>query len=142
MFGEFPKSNIIESDERFVADWNKQFQDDFLSKEDLYRSLELKKIGNVELIEGNILETLGEYIKNNPHMKISLLHIDTDVYEPSKLALDLLYDKVVSGGVIIFDDYGTVEGETRAVDEFLENKSYQLKKYSFSHIKPSFIIKK
>jgi hypothetical protein len=141
MFGEFPLSDSFQSDKQFVTDWNNQFREDFLSKEELYKSLELKNIKNVELIEGNILDTLSLYLEENPHTKISLLHIDTDVYEPSIFALESLWDRVVSGGVIIFDDYGTVEGETRAVDEFFRDKSYQLRKFTFSHKKPSFIIK-
>jgi hypothetical protein len=55
-------------------------------------------------------------------MKISLLHIDVDVYDAAKCCLDYLFDKVVSGGVVILDDYGSVGGETRAVDEFIETR--------------------
>ncbi|MFC4403540.1 TylF/MycF/NovP-related O-methyltransferase [Gracilibacillus xinjiangensis] len=142
MFEEFPSEVSLQSDKKFVSNWNEQFQGDFLSKEDLYKSLKLKNINNVELIEGNILNTLSLYLIDHPYTKISLLHIDTDVYEPSKYVLEHLYERVVPGGVIIFDDYGTVEGETQAVDEFLSNKDYQLNKFTFSHKKPSFIIKK
>lgn len=141
IFGEFPSSIVYESDRQFVSGWNKNYQNDFLSQEDLYRSFELKNVKNIELVKGNIFDTLEDYKLKHPHMKISLLHIDTDVYEPSKLALELLYDLVVSGGVIILDDYGTVEGETRAVDEFFADKECQLKKFTFSHTKPSYIIK-
>ena len=109
--------------------------------EDLNKSLALKKIGNTELIKGNILETLPEYIKQNPHLRISMLHIDTDVYEPSKLGLELLYDRVVKGGLIVLDDYATVEGETIAVEEFFKDKKHKLQKFTFSHTKPTFIIK-
>lgn len=142
MFGLFPNDCKISSDIAFVENWNKEFHEDFLSMEDLYKSLQHKKIGNVELIKGNILETVNQYLIENPHTKISLLHIDVDIYEATKCGLDLLFDRVVKGGVIIFDDYGTVEGETLAVDEFLSDKDYLINKYSFSHTKPSFIIKR
>lgn len=46
------------------------------------------------------------------------------------------------GGVIIFDDYATVEGETIAIEEFLKDKDYVINKFRFSHTKPSFIFKK
>lgn len=141
-FGVFPEIDRVESDKEFVSRWNKDFKDEFLTKEEIYASLEYKNIKNVELISGNILETLEEYLLKNPHTKIALLHIDTDVYEPAKFALDLLFDRIVKGGVIILDDYGTVQGETLAVDEFFEKRDYQINKYSFSHSKPSFIIKK
>lgn len=45
------------------------------------------------------------------------------------------------GGIIILDDYGTVEGETIAVDEFLTDRKCGIRKFPFSHSKPSYIIK-
>ena len=141
VFGEFPKVVKIDSDRQFVDSWNEKFKNEFLSQEDIYNSLRLKGIGNVELIKGDIKDTLPEYLSNNKQMRISLLHIDTHVYEPCKLALELLFDRIVPNGVMVFDDYSTIEGETIAVDEFFEGKSYMLKKFPFSHNKPSYIIK-
>lgn len=141
IFGEFPESKAFSSDEKFVSNWNELFKGEIPTEKDLQSSLDHKGVKNVELVKGNILETLPVYLKENPHLKISLLHIDTDVYEPSKLALELLFDCVVPGGLIVLDDYGTVEGETKAVDEFFVNKNYEIKKFPFSHTKPSFIIK-
>ncbi|MFR1380504.1 MAG: TylF/MycF/NovP-related O-methyltransferase [Clostridium neonatale] len=142
MFGTFPKECSIKSDKKFAEKWNDTFSDEFLSQEDLYKSLAYKKINNVQLIKGNILETLDNYILENPSTRIALLHIDTDVYEPAKKGLELLFDKVVKGGVIVFDDYATVEGETLAIEEILADKDYIIKKFPFSHTKPSYIIKK
>lgn len=143
IFGEFPKSDTVESDKRFIDNFAKNDgKYEFLTKGEIYKSLELKKIHNVELVQGDIRETLAQYLGENPHTKISLLHIDTDVYEPAKVGLELLFSRVVKGGIIIFDDYGVIEGETLAVDEFLSDKDYLIEKYSFSHTKPSYIVKK
>ncbi|MBR1860190.1 MAG: class I SAM-dependent methyltransferase, partial [Selenomonadaceae bacterium] len=132
----------VDSDKSFVDKWNKQFENEFLSKSDIYQALSDKHIGNVELIEGNIMDTLEDYIEHNPQLRIALLHIDTDVYEPAKFGLNKLFDRVVRGGIVIFDDYATIEGETLAVDEFFANNpNYQLKKFTFSHTKPSYVIK-
>lgn len=103
--------------------------------------MELKKLSNVELVKGNIAETLPEYIKKHGELRISLLHIDTDVYEPCKIGLQLLYDLVVPDGIIVLDDYSTIEGETKAVDEFFSDKGVRFHKFSFSHEKPVYIIK-
>ena len=73
-------------------------------------------------------------------MRISLLHVDTDIYEPAKVALEYLYDRVVKGGIIVSDDY-TVAGETKAIDEFLKDKKLEIHKLSISQHKPSYIIK-
>lgn len=142
MFGEFPDTEKVDSDKEFIDNWNKLFKDEFISREEIYDSLKLKGIGNVELIKGDINDTLPEFISKNKHMRISLLHIDTDVYEPSKLGLELLYDLIVPNGVIVLDDYGIIEGETLAVDEFFKDKKHSLQKFSFSHTKPVYMIKK
>lgn len=142
VFSEFPSVAKVESDITFVENWNKQFNDDFTKKEDIEQSLRHKKIENVELVKGDILETVDEYLKREPHTRIALLHIDTDVYEPAKYGLEKLFDRVVKGGIVAFDDYATVEGETLAIEEVLKNYDYDIKKFNFSHTKPSFIIKK
>lgn len=141
-FGEFPSIENCESDVKFVNKWNESFKDEFVSQEELYLSLKHKKIENVELVKGDIRETLPEYLSKYPYTKISLLHIDVDVYEPSKLGLELLYDRVVTGGIILLDDYGTVEGETQAVDEFFKGKECKIQKLRLSHTKPAYIVKK
>ncbi|MCH5200691.1 MAG: class I SAM-dependent methyltransferase [Oscillospiraceae bacterium] len=141
VFGEFPNAEKVESDTAFVEGWNKQFSSEFPEKEDIERSLQHKKIGNVELVKGNILETVDEYLERNPHTRIALLHIDTDVYEPAKYGLEKLFDRVVKDGVIVFDDYATIEGETLAVEEFFKDRDYKIHKFRFSHTKPSYIIK-
>lgn len=140
-FGEFPQVEKVESDREFVNKWNKQHTGEFLTQENIYYSLNIKGIHNVELVKGDICETVNEYITQNPHTRISLLHIDTDVYEPAKVGLEKLFDRVVRGGIIVFDDYATIEGETLAIDEFLAGKRYIIRKFPFSHVKPSYIIK-
>ena len=141
MFGEFPDTNKVNSDKEFIQKWNEMFKEEFITPEEIYESLNLKNIENVELVKGDIHKTLPEYISKNKHLRISLLHIDTDVYEPSKLGLEILYDLVVPNGLIIFDDYGIIEGETLAVDEFIADKKQILRKFPFSHKKPVYIIK-
>lgn len=54
--------------------------------------------------------------------QIAILHLDADFYASTKICLDYLYEKVVSGGFVIIDDYGTYEGCKKAVDEFREKQ--------------------
>ena len=88
------------------------------------------------------MNTLEEYIKSRPELRIALLHVDVDVYAPAKKGLELLFDRVIKGGLIVFDDYGVVEGETLAVEEFFKDYDYTLEKLTISHTKPSFLTKK
>ena len=140
-FGTFPNPTTVQSDKTFVEKWNNQFANEFVSKEEIEQSLSLKGTGNVQLIQGDIRITLPQFIQQNPALRIALLHIDTDVYEPCKVTLETCWDKIVHGGIILFDDYATIEGETLAVDEFFYGKSYKIQKLPLSHEKPSFIVK-
>ena len=45
---------------------------------------------------------------------------------------------MVPGGIIVFDDYGTVKGATDAIDEFLKEKNKKTEKLSLCYI-PSFV---
>ena len=57
--------------------------------------------------------------KDAPSMgEIALLRLDGDWYASTKICLEFLYDKVIKGGFVIIDDYGTYEGCRKAVDEF------------------------
>jgi hypothetical protein len=71
---------------------------------------------NFKFVKGKVEETLK--IEENLPTKISLLRIDTDWYDSTRAALEVLYPKVVSGGVVIVDDYGAWSGSQIAVDEF------------------------
>ncbi len=58
---------------------------------------------------------------------IALLHIDADWYESVKLCLERFYDSVQPGGFVVIDDYGHWEGCKRATDEFLKDRSLDIK---------------
>lgn len=49
------------------------------------------------------------------------MRLDTDWYDSTWHELLHLYPNVVSGGVIIIDDYGYWQGARRAVDEYFSN---------------------
>ena len=138
VFGKFPKSND-KDDSEFIKRFESQGGDG-IPVDQLEVALQNKLFNNYELVKGNIFDTIPEYIAEHPELRIALLHIDVDVYEPSKFILDKLFDRVVKGGLVVFDDYATVAGETRAVDEFLNGLDYQVQKLPMSHI-PCFIKK-
>lgn len=50
--------------------------------------------------------------------QIAILRLDTDWYESTKLELEVLYPRLVAGGVLIIDDYGHWKGAKKAVDEY------------------------
>lgn len=49
---------------------------------------------------------------------VAFAHIDCDQYEAVKAACLALTPLMVSGGIMVFDDYGCLPGATQAVDEY------------------------
>jgi len=99
----------------------------------------------IEIVDGNVTETLPRFIAEHPGLSISLLHFDMDLYEPTKVALELLYPRVVKGGVICFDEYGTMpwEGEMRAVHEYLDSLGERpvIHKHAFTQQPSGYFVK-
>ncbi len=79
----------------------------------------VKQFSNVNLIKGVFSDTTPKFNK-----KISLLHLDCDLYESYLTCLTNLYNNIVSGGVIVFDEYYSHKypGARVAVDEFFKDK--------------------
>jgi O-methyltransferase len=79
-----------------------------------------KRFGFVELHRGWIPQSFESFVRT----PLRFVHVDVDMYEPTKAALDFFWDFVVPGGCIVIDDYNhtVFEGATRAVDEFLKGK--------------------
>jgi hypothetical protein len=91
-------------------------------------------------IVGNVMETLKD-ITTIPK-KIAILRLDTDWYESSKYELEQMYDNVVSGGVIIFDDYNHWNGQRKATDEFFLTRNITYEFVNLGNGKTTAIIKK
>lgn len=139
VFGKFPKAKNP-NDKSFVKKWENSAGDGIDVKE-LNDILLDKKFSNFELVKGDVKKTIPHLTKKEPHLKISLLHLDMDIYEPTKFVLKKLFPYVVKGGIILIDDYNAVYGATKAVDEFLNlNKDLEIKKLNFYKL-PSYIIK-
>lgn len=139
IFGKFPDNLDLESDRKFVEKFENAGGYG-ISKEELEVHLKNKGFSNFSLVKGDILKTIPEFLDNNSSLRISLLHIDVDVYEPTKMILENFWNKIAKGGILMLDDYGTVEGETRAVDEFFADKNIKINKPRFNYI-PSYVIK-
>ena len=96
------------------------------SKEEVLSNIKKELFNNegIYLVEGRVEETLLNE-KNLPK-KISLLRLDTDFYQSTKIELEILFPRLVKGGVLIIDDYGYWKGSKKAVDEYFESKNLPL----------------
>jgi O-methyltransferase len=76
------------------------------------------------LVQGWFSDTLPSFVPREP---IAVLRLDGDWYESTMTCLVNLYDHVVEGGLIIFDDYYIYDGCSRAVHEFLAERKVPAK---------------
>ena len=70
--------------------------------------------GRLRVVEGWFNDTL----KTLPVERIAFLRLDGDLYESTQQSLAALYPKLVDGGLIYIDDFGSFAGAARAVREF------------------------
>ena len=140
-FGSFPREGLSKDEDLAFIEKFEQAGGDGLSEEEVESVLERKGFGNFALQKGDIFESLPSYLKKFPATRISLLHLDLDVKEPTLFALELLWDRVVVGGLIVVDDFGAVSGATDAVEEFAKTRDVNIEKPSFYKV-PAFFVKK
>ncbi|WP_417668096.1 TylF/MycF/NovP-related O-methyltransferase [Roseibium sp.] len=140
-FGKFPTEGLSNPNDHAFIGRFETGAGDGLARDQLAEILKFKGLDqNVELVEGDVLATLPAYLEKRPQTRLALLHLDMDVKEPTEFALERLWERVVPGGLVVFDDYNAVEGATQAVDSFVEETGQRLQKLSFNHA-PAFIIK-
>jgi hypothetical protein len=83
---------------------------------------------NFELIAGDVFLTIPVFLEKHPGFRASVINFDLDTEKPTYFALDHLWDRLVTGGVLIFDEYAINEWtESDAVDRFVIEKNLILK---------------
>lgn len=93
----------------------------------------LNHIPKIELIKGNATRTIPKYLKDNPHTVISLLYLDFDIYEPTKVALENFVPRMPKGSIIAFDELNSKSwmGETKAVLDTIGIQNLKIERFSF-----------
>lgn len=108
-----------------LNDWDSKFKNNSKQASADYVSLEQVKKNiystgypkeKIHFIKGDVKDTLNNQI----HNKISLLRLDTDWYESTRIELETLYPKLTQNGILIIDDYGHFQGSKKAVDEYFK----------------------
>lgn len=66
--------------------------------------------------------------------RIALLRLDTDFYDSTKIELEVLYPRVVPGGVLIVDDYGHWAGARKAFNDYFVGKMIQFEKIDYTAV--------
>jgi hypothetical protein len=81
----------------------------------------LGHIPKVQLIRGDATKSIPDFVKENSHLLVSLLFLDMDLYEPTKVALEYFLPRMPKGAVLAFDELDNPiwPGETTALLEKL-----------------------
>jgi len=91
-----------------------------LVKANLYKTNYPKS--KIHFIKGKVEDTLSKYDTG----EIAILRIDTDYYESTKTEMESLFPKIIKGGIIIIDDFGSWLGARKAVLEYIEKNKIQI----------------
>jgi hypothetical protein len=111
------------------------------AREDIRESIRLfdlnRPIGHIERVEvvaGNAVATIPDYVEANPHLVVALLYLDFDLYEPTKVAIETLLPRMPRGAVIAFDelDQRNWPGETKAVLDTAGIRNLRIERFPFT----------
>lgn len=97
------------------------------------RNRPLGHIPKVELVAGDARQAIPAYLEQHPHLLVSLMYLDFDLYAPTRAALEHLLPRVVAGGVVAFDELNCDDfpGETTALLEAVDLRHVALRRFPF-----------
>lgn len=93
----------------------------------------LGHVPKVRLIKGDATQTIPQFLADNPHVVVSLLFLDFDLYEPTRVALDHFFPRMPKGAIVAFDELDNPlwPGETQAMLEFFAERKLKLERLPF-----------
>lgn len=107
---------------------------DLLQAIELYdMSRFLNHFPKVEVVKGDFEQTAPKYLADYPHLVVSCLYLDFDIYKPTKQALELFLPRMPRGAVLVFDELNeeAFPGETLAVLEMIDLNSLRVRRFDF-----------
>jgi hypothetical protein len=83
-----------------------------------------------EIHRGDATQTLQTYLTEHPETIIALAYFDFDIYEPTRVCLELVRERLTKGSVLAFDELNCPDfpGETVAVREVLGLDRYAIQR--------------
>ncbi len=136
-FPEVSEDDSIHNPQAKKGHYKSQLQD---VKQFLMNSrMSADKVNDIIFVKGFFDDTLRDFDR-----PISFLHIDADLSMSYKTVLTRLFDKVSSGGIILFDEYNEAKwaNVTRIVDEFMADKDVTWGEYRTNENEKYYVIKR
>lgn len=69
---------------------------------------------------------IPEAFPDEPDARYRFVHVDVDIYQPTRDCFEYFYSRLVPGGIMVSDDYGW-PGARKAIDEFCARNGVGLK---------------
>jgi hypothetical protein len=93
----------------------------------------LGHIPKVELVRGDISVTAPAFLESHPHLMVSMLFIDCDLYAPTKTCLQTFRSRMPKGAVIACDELDNPmwPGETTAVLDSVGIESHAWRRFEW-----------
>jgi len=93
----------------------------------------LGHVPKTRLIKGDACKTIPAFLKESPHVVVSLLFMDFDLYEPTRVALEHFLPRMPKGAIVAFDELDNPlwPGETVAMLEVLDKYNLRLERLAF-----------
>ena len=93
----------------------------------------LGHMDKVHLIKGDVLETIPKFISEHPHLLVSLLFLDMDLFDPTKAALEHFLPRMPKGAVVVFDELDNPmwPGETLALIESIGVNKLNIRRFEW-----------
>jgi hypothetical protein len=93
----------------------------------------LGHVDKVHLVRGDVCETIPRFVQEHPHLVVSLLFIDLDLFEPTKVALQHFMPRMPRGAVLAFDELDNPQwpGETLAALEQAGLSRLELRRFEW-----------
>jgi predicted O-methyltransferase YrrM len=87
-------------------------------------------VDKVHLVRGDITQTIPTFVEANPHLVVSLLFLDADLYAPTKVVLEHILPRMPKGAIVAFDELDNPQwpGETLALLEHPGIRSLRLQR--------------
>jgi hypothetical protein len=106
------------------------------------KGLPYAHVKKFDLVEGDATVQLEKYLKDHPETIISLVYFDMDLYEPTKICLELIREHVTKGSVVAFDEvnHGSFPGETIALKEVMGLPNISLRRSKLNPLCGYFVV--
>jgi hypothetical protein len=132
---------LTETNKNLMSDVIERVDKNELTVESINSRIEKFNKENYILVKGDACVTSKEFSELNKGFRIKLLYMDLDLGDPTLKVLENLWKHVVTGGIVVFDEYAYhAWDESVGVDTFLKSIKNEYTIFKTNIISPTLCI--